>query len=157
MQNREEKAQCIVRRAADTDMEAVLALTAKVFEGEQDIPREMNPIPADKQPQWWCMEQDGELVGTAAIYREGGQWHMGRITVARRLRGQHKGTFLLKRVLDDVFAQGVDNIFLEARDATVHILTGFGAQIAGESFAFYCGNVTPMILTRTAFLQHTNG
>lgn len=53
--------------------------------------------------------------------------------------------------------QGVDNIFLEARDATVHILTGFGAEIAGESFAFYCGNVTPMILTRTAFLQHTNG
>ena len=96
------------------------------------------------------------LKGTA-IYREGGQWHMGRITVARRLRGQHKGTFLLKRVLDDVFAQDVDNIFLEARDATVHILTGFGAEIAGEPFAFYCGNVTPMILTRTAFLQHTNG
>lgn len=93
------------------------------------------------------MEQDGELVGTAAIYREGGQWHMGRITVARRLRGQHRGTFLLKRVLDDVFAQDVDNIFLEARDATVHILTGFGAEIAGEPFAFYCGNVTPMILT----------
>ena len=55
------------------------------------------------------------------------------------------------------FAQDVDNIFLEARDATVHILTGFGAEIAGEPFAFYCGNVTPMILTRTAFLQHTNG
>ena len=54
------------------------------------------------------------------------------------------------------FAQDVDNIFLEARDATVHILTGFGAEIAGEPFAFYCGNVTPMILTRTAFLQHTN-
>ena len=131
----------MVRRASDADMDAVLAFAAQIFADEQDIPK----------------EQDGELVGTAAIYREGGQWHMGRITVARRLRGQHKGTFLLKRVLDDVFAQGVDNIFLEARDATVHILTGFGAEIAGEPFAFYCGNVTPMILTRTAFLQHTNG
>lgn len=82
---------------------------------------------------------------------------MGRITVARRLRGQHKGTFLLKRVLEDVFAQDVDNIFLEARDTTVHILSGFGAEIAGEPFAFYRGSVTPMLLTRTAFLQHTNG
>lgn len=117
----------MVRRASDADMDAVLAFAAQIFADEQDIPKELNFIPADKQPQWWCMEQDGELVGTAAIYREGGQWHMGRITVARRLRGQHKGTFLLKRVLDDVFAQGVDNIFLEARDATVHILTGFGA------------------------------
>ena len=121
----------MVRRASDADIDAVLAFAAQIFADEQDIPKELNFIPADKQPQWWCMEQDGELVGTAAIYREGGQWHMGRITVARRLRGQHKGTFLLKRVLDDVFAQDVDNIFLEARDATVHILTGFGAEIAG--------------------------
>ncbi len=151
------KAECMVRRASDADMEAVLTFAAQIFADEQDIPKELNFIPADKQPQWWCMEQDGKLVGTAAIYREGGLWHMGRITVARRLRGQHKGTFLLKRVLEDVFAQDVDNIFLEARDTTVHILTGFGAGIAGEPFAFYRGSVTPMILTRTAFLRHTNG
>lgn len=148
-------AECIVRRAADADMEKILAFAAQIFADEQDIPKELNRIPADKQPQWWCMEQDGELVGTAAIYREGEQWHMGRITIAPMLRGQHKGTFLLKRVLDDVFAQDVDNIFLEARDATVHILTGFGAEIVGAPFAFYRGNVTPILLTRTAFLQHT--
>ena len=87
------KAECMVRRASDADMDAVLALAAQIFADEQDIPKELNFIPADKQPQWWCMEQDGELVGTAAIYREGGQWHMGRITVAHRLRGQHKGKF----------------------------------------------------------------
>lgn len=148
-------AECIVRRASDADMDAVMEMNAQIFEGEQNIPQEMNFIPADKQPQWWCMEQDGELVGTAAIYREGKQWHMGRITVAPKLRGQHKGTFLLKSVLDDVFAQDVDNIFLEARDATVHILTGFGAEIVGEPFAFYRGNVTPILLTRDKFLQYT--
>ena len=90
----------MVRHASDADMDAILAFAAQIFADEQDIPKELNFIPADKQPQWWCMEQDGELVGTAAIYREGGQWHMGRITVARRLRGQHKGTFLLKRHTD---------------------------------------------------------
>ncbi len=148
-------AECVVRCASDTDMDAVMQLNAQIFEGEQNIPQEMNFIPAEKQPQWWCMEQDGELVGTAAIYREGEQWHMGRITIASKLRGQHKGTFLLKSVLTEVFAQDVDNLFLEARDATVHILNGFGAEIVGEPFAFYRGNVTPILLTRTAFLQHT--
>ena len=63
----------MVRRASDADMDAVLAFAAQIFADEQDIPKELNFIPADKQPQWWCMEQDGELVGTAAIYREGGQ------------------------------------------------------------------------------------
>ena len=80
------KAECMVRRASDADMDAVLAFAAQIFADEQDIPKELNFIPADKQPQWWCMEQDGELVGTAAIYREGGQWHMGRIAVAQPAR-----------------------------------------------------------------------
>ncbi len=80
----------MVRRASDADMDAVLAFAAQIFAAEQDIPKELNFIPADKQPQWWCMEQDGELVGTAAIYREGGQWHMA-LPVARRLRGQYTG------------------------------------------------------------------
>ena len=75
----------MVRRASDADMDAVLAFAAQIFADEQDIPKELNFIPADKQPQWWCMEQDGELVGTAAIYREGGQWHMGRMGTFGRL------------------------------------------------------------------------
>lgn len=153
MQNSER--QCTVRRAAEADMDAVLAFAAQIFADEQGIPREMNFIPAGKQPQWFCMEQNGRLVGTAAIYREGGMWHMGRITVAPALRGQHKGTFLLKSVLGEVFAQGVDEIFLEARDATVHILRGFGAEIVGEPFAFYRGNVTPILLKRADFVRST--
>ncbi len=153
MQNSER--QCTVRRAAEADMDAVLAFAAQIFADEQGIPREMNFIPVEKQPQWFCMEQNGRLVGTAAVYREGGMWHMGRITVAPALRGQHKGTFLLKSVLDEVFAQGVDEIFLEARDATVHILRGFGAEIVGEPFAFYRGNVTPILLKRADFVRST--
>lgn len=146
---------CTVRRAAEVDRDAVLALASQIFADEQQIPREMNFIPAEKQPQWFCMEQDGALVGTAAVYREGGMWHMGRITVVPALRGQHKGTFLLKSVLDEVFAQGVDEIFLEARDATVHILQGFGAEIVGEPFAFYRGSVTPILLKRADFARNT--
>ena len=155
MQKENKTAACVIRRAQPEDMELILALTGQIFEEEQQIPREMNSIPAEKQPQWWCMEQDGEIVGTAALYREGEQWHMGRITIAPQLRGQHKGTYLLRAVLTQIFGQGVDNIFLEARDATVHILCGMGAEIVGEPVPFYRGNVTPIVLTRTAFLRHT--
>ena len=41
------------------------------------------------------------------------------------------------------------------RDATVHILRGFGAQIAGEPFTFYRGRVTPILLKRTDFVRNT--
>lgn len=42
----------MVRRASDADMDAVLAFAAQIFADEQDIPKELNFIPADKQPQW---------------------------------------------------------------------------------------------------------
>ena len=102
MQNGEREMRCSVRRAEQAEMQAVLAFAAQIFADEQQIPREMNVIPAEKQPQWFCMEQDGVLAGTAAVYREGGRWHMGRITVAPSLRGQHRGTFLMKSVLTEV-------------------------------------------------------
>ena len=35
------------------------------------------------------------------------------------------------------------------------ILRGFGAQIAGEPFAFYRGRVTPILLKRTDFVRNT--
>ena len=131
MPNGEREMRCTVRRAEQAEMQAVLAFAAKIFADEQQIPREMN------------------------VYREGGRWHMGRITVAPSLRGQHRGTFLMKSVLTEVFTQGVDEIFLEARDATVHILRGFGAQIAGEPFTFYRGRVTPILLKRADFVRNT--
>ena len=67
MQNGEREMRCSVRRAEQAEMQAVLAFAAQIFADEQQIPREMNVIPAEKQPQWFCMEQDGVLAGTAAV------------------------------------------------------------------------------------------
>ena len=71
MQNGEREMRCSVRRAEQAEMQAVLAFAAQIFADEQQIPREMNVIPAEKQPQWFCMEQDGVLAGTRAA---GGIW-----------------------------------------------------------------------------------
>lgn len=47
---------------------------------------------------------------------------------------------------------------MEARDTTAHILKKFGAETTGAPFSFYRGTVTPMRLTREAFLNsHTGG
>lgn len=155
MPNGEREMRCTVRRAEQAEVQAVLAFAAQIFADEQQIPREMNVIPAEKQPQWFCMKQDGVLAGNGGSLPRGRQVAYGPHHGRAVPRGQHRGTFLMKSVLTEVFAQGVDEIFLEARDATVHILRGFGAQIAGEPFAFYRGRVTPILLKRTDFVRNT--
>lgn len=145
-----------IRRAGPADMEQIMALLTRVFEGEQDIPRALNAIPEAYGPQWWCLEEDGAILGSVALFREGADWHMGRFVIDPALRGRHLGTRLLELALHDVFQQDIDVVSMEVRDTTAHILKQFGAEITGAPVPFYRGQVTPMRLTKAAYRQSRN-
>lgn len=137
-----------VRKANDTDMKAIMQLVQDVFEGEQGIPRQMHPIPEEKQPQWWCAESDGEIIGSMAAYLEDGNWHLARLAVSPKARGMGIATKLSKRALEALFDRGVTEVHMEARDITVHLMGKLGAEVAGEAFPFFQGNVTPMVFRK---------
>ena len=132
-----------IRRGCEADTERLVALAGQIFETEQEIPRALT--------QWWCVEEDGVLLGGVALYWEDDAWHMGRFVISPELRGRHVGTALLETALTDIFAQDIREVTMEARDTTVHILKKFGAETTGAPFSFYRGTVTPMRLTREAF------
>lgn len=143
----------IIRRAAQADMPRIMALVDSVFSGEQGIPQQMNPVPDERQPQWWCAVEENEIVGTAVLYAQAGEWRIGRLAVARPLRGRRIGTQLLREALTGAFAQGADAVHMEARDAMVRILLRMGAEISGEPFEFYCGAVTPVIMRKAKYRE----
>lgn len=142
----------VVRRVTETDMPQILELVDSVFSGEQGIPRWMNPVPPEKLPLWWCVESDSRIVGAAVAYWDEGVCHMGRIAVAPEMRGRGIGTKLLRHALAELFAEQVESVRMEARDATVRILRRMGAEIAGEPFGFYGANCTPIVLRRENFI-----
>ena len=152
-----------IRRGREADTERLVALAGQIFETEQEIPRALTPLPPENRPQWWCVEEDGALLGDrqcredasilggVALYWEDNAWHMGRFVISPELRGRHIGTVLLETALTDIFAQDIREVTMEARDITVHILKKFGAETTGAPFSFYRGTVTPVRLTREAF------
>lgn len=147
-----------IRRGREADTERLVALAGQIFETEQEIPRALTPLPPENRPQWWCVEEDGALLGGVALYWEDDAWHMGRFVISPELRGRHVGTALLETALTDIFAQDIREVTMEARDTTVHILKKFGAETTGAPFSVYRGTVTPMRLTREAFWNsHTGG
>lgn len=145
----------ILRKAAEADLGAVLALAQNIFEQEQQIPRALTDIPAEKRPQWWCAEEDGAIVATLVAYVENEVWHMGRLTVAQGLRGQGIAPRLIRFALEDLFEQGVEELHMEARTAVVRILETFGAEITGEAIPFYVGTITPLCLKKDRFYAST--
>ena len=51
----------------------------------------------------------------------------------------------------DLFANGIDEIHMTARDSTVKIVCDMGGKIVGEPYKFYDGNVTPIVLRKDNF------
>ena len=78
---------------------------------------------------------------------------MGRFAVTPENRGCHLGTMLLQSAVREIFSSGIEEIYCEARDTTVHIVEKLGGKITGDPVPFYDGNVTPMILKRIYYFD----
>ena len=48
---------------------------------------------------------------------------------------------------------GIDKIYMDARDVTVKIVCGMGGHIIGETYKFYKGNVTPVVLEKKDYVK----
>lgn len=141
----------VYRRVSEEELDNIMDLVIRTFTGEQDIPYEMNYIPSEKNPQWFCAEENGKIIGTVVFFREDEMWHAGRFALEPEYRGKHIGTQLISFAFTEMFGIGMKETVMEARPATVHILTKLGAQVTGEQFPFYRETCTPIRMMREQF------
>lgn len=138
----------ILRRASSEDMDRILQLQVRVFEGEQGIPASLVPISEENSPIWWCAYMAENLVGAVAAWDFETQMHLGRYAIQPDYRGLHIGTRLAQFAIEDIFSRTIDKLYIEARDITVKIISKMGGEVVGEPSKFYDGMVTPMILSK---------
>lgn len=138
----------VVRRAEEKDMEEIMELQIATFTGEQEIPADLIWLPQESRPQWWGAFCGEKLMGAVASWKEDGFQLAGRFAVVPGSRGLGLGKKLAEKAFDDLFAQGVEEIYMEARDVSVHIVQAMGGEIIGPAFDFYRGTVTPMKIRR---------
>lgn len=142
-----------VRRAEAGDLKAIMALQIATFNGEQAIPEGVIRLRDGQQPQWWAAFCGGRLMGAVASWKEEGVQHAGRFAVTPESRGLGIGKLLARKAFDDLFAQGIEEIYMEARDVSVHIVEAMGGEVTGEPFDFYVGTVTPMKIRRESYVR----
>ena len=142
--------------ALPEDLPEIMALQVQVFAGEQQIPEPLVRSVQDAHPQWWCAMQNGKLLGTVAAWQENGVTHWGRFAVQPAFRGQGIGKQLARYSMEQLFAQQVQRIYMEAREATVHIICQMGGVVIGPAEPFFVGTVTPVELTSKNFTQRSN-
>ena len=140
-----------IRRSREGEMDEILSLVCDAFE-EQGIPRELNHIPEELSPIWWCAQENGTIIGAIASYTEDGKTHLGRFVIKPEHRGSGIGKKLLRFAIEDVFAHGAEKIYTESRPVTVKLLEQMGAKVSGEAFPFFDGVCTPIDLCEEDYL-----
>lgn len=142
-----------IERLSSNYIEDAIKLTTEIFTYEQGIPEELIPINEDLKPIWWCARVGEDIIGVVACWQENNQWHWGRFTVDKRLRGLGIGKKMAIFSLNEMFNLNVEKVFIEARDVTVIILKQLGCEVLGKPIDFYGEPVTPVVVKKRDFIN----
>lgn len=138
----------------DAYFDSAMELIIQIFSSEQNIPRHLVPISKNKNPKWWCVRVDEDVIGAVTAWKESGQWHWGRFAVDKNFRGLGIGKSMAVESINALFTGVTDKIIIEARDITVGIIEKLGGKQTIPPFDFFGDPVTPMELEKEAFLQN---
>ena len=146
----------LIERISENYMEDAIKLATEVFTNEQSITAELVPVNEALKPIWWCARIGEDIIGVTAAWREKDKWHWGRFAVDKRLRGIGIGQKIAIFSLKEIFSFNDEEIYIEARDATVNMLMKFGCKVIGEAEDFYGEPVTPITLNKSNFMESCN-
>jgi len=141
----------VFRKATEKDLPQIINLQTRIFNGEQKIPSGDISEFLDRKPQCWCAVLNNIVIGAVAAWKENNAVHWGRFVTDPDYRGNRIGTQIAQMSFDDLFAQGVEEIYMEARAVTAEIVCNMGGQIIGEPEPFYVGTITPVILRKSNY------
>ncbi|WP_371155766.1 GNAT family N-acetyltransferase [Jannaschia sp. 2305UL9-9] len=113
-----------------TDLTASLAIRAAVFIEEQGVPPGEEVDGDDPICQHWLMTDAIGPVATLRVRPKGALAKIQRVAVMRRARGTGLGAALMRHVMDDLRAQGVEGVILGAQTQVI----GFYEKLGFEAF-----------------------
>jgi predicted GNAT family N-acyltransferase len=131
--------------------DTALLLLENVFFKEQNIPKKLIPLEAEKQ-KWWCVRSGDQIVGVVAAWEVESEWHWGRLAIHKKLRGRGVGEKLVMKSLEELFQMEIEKVVIDARDITVDMVLKIGGKITGEKYNFYGYPITPMEICKEDFI-----
>ena len=94
----------LYRRADPHEIETIMSLVVRTFTGEQGIPEEMNYLPPEKEPRWYCAAEDGRIIGCASLCVShtptGTKGGIEDVVVGSAFRGRHIGRMLMEHIIE---------------------------------------------------------
>ena len=118
--------------AADPKTADCYALRQAVFVEDQGFREEFDEV--DQRCDHLLALADGIPVAAARLYREGEDWHIGRICVRRDRRGEGLGRLLLEEAENRCCGKGGRRLVLGAQQRAEEFYTACGYRRCGPEY-----------------------
>lgn len=116
------------------DISACLALRREVFVEEQGFSAETEPDAMDEGALHVLLYLDDKPVATGRVVIEDGQYHIGRVCVAKAARGHHIGDMLVRVLIYQAQEMGAGDIYVGAQQQAEGFYRKLGFQPCGEPY-----------------------
>lgn len=113
----------IIRRADSTDTEGIYEVELDCF----SVPWSKNSIEQDvsdtDRTMYYVLEENNEIIGYGGAWMVVDEGQITNIAVKKAFRRSGNGVALVRKLLRELFKQGMSEIFLEVRQSNVAALT----------------------------------
>ncbi len=124
----------MIRRAGKRDMDAVLAIRARVFIDEQNVPEAEERDGKDAEAIHLIAFDQDQPVGTARLLTKGDTGKIGRVAVLKEKRGSGLGKAIMQAALDTLRAEGMTRAKLGAQTHAIGFYEALGFAAEGPEF-----------------------
>ena len=116
------------------DLSEPLAIRQEVFVKEQQISEEEEFDGYDTQSLHLIVYVDEQPATTGRIWHDGKAFHIGRLAVLKKFRGQKIGDLALRLLLYKSFSMGAEVVEISAQTYIVPLYKKFGFKEYGEEY-----------------------
>ncbi len=134
----------VIKKMTPDDIDGVIKIEESAY-GEHHWSKEsfMNEIKNELARYYSAFTKDGDLCGYAGCWHILDEAHITNIAIAPPYRRKKYGEALLKRIIDDCYADKVKYITLEVRisnEAAINLYTKYGFSSFGTRKGYYQNN-----------------
>lgn len=136
-------AQAIVRPMEEDDLERIMKIEHASFPTPWSQHSFLTELKENEYARYFCLEIDKQVIGYMGLWFILEEGHITNVAIAPEFRGQLFGEFLMRSVMQQMLAEGMERMTLEVRTSNFRaqrLYERLGFVLAGRRKGYYSDN-----------------
>ncbi|HVJ47941.1 ribosomal protein S18-alanine N-acetyltransferase [Desulfitobacterium sp.] len=136
-------AQAIVRPMKEDDLDRIMKIEQASFPTPWSHHAFLTELKDNEYARYFCLEQENQVIGYMGLWFILEEGHITNVAIDPEFRGHRLGEFLMRTVMRQMLAEGMERMTLEVRTSNFpaqRLYERLGFVLAGRRKGYYSDN-----------------